>query len=159
MSSVAIVDTSVFLNVLNVPGMNANRASVISQLKELIKNNATLLLPMAAVYETGNHIAQLGDGRNRRHFAGKFADEVVKAFDGQAPWRAMKAPTIEQVGKWLSDFADSAMRGHSVGDLSIVKEWEDAKNRTPHLRVFIWSLDRHLLGYDYQPSSTLTGRL
>lgn len=158
MSSVAIVDTSVFLNVLDVPNRNADREEVRSRLLQLIENNTTLLLPMAAVYETGNHIAQLNDGGTRRHYACKFVDQVVQAIEGDAPWRAMKAPTIEQVGEWLSVFPDYAMRSQSVGDLSIIKEWEDAKKRTPHLRVFIWSLDRDLLGYDHQPRGALAGR-
>lgn len=38
-----------------------------------------------------------------------------------------------------------------MGDISIIKEWEKAIKRTPYLRVFIWSLDKHLMGYDYQP--------
>jgi len=43
------------------------------------------------------------------------------------------------------------MRTVGMGDLSIIKEWEEAKKRTPYLRVFIWSLDNDLRGYDYQP--------
>ena len=34
---------------------------------------------MAVIYETGNHIAQLSDGRNRRRFAEVFIKEVTKA--------------------------------------------------------------------------------
>ena len=151
MSGVAIVDTTVFLNVLDVPNRNADRHRILSDLKALIQSGTTLLLPMAAVYETGNHIAQLPDGGNRRRFAAKFVEQVEKAICGTAPWQAMKAPTTEQVGQWLADFPVSAMREAGMGDLSIIKEWEEARKRTPHLRVFIWSLDGDLDGYDHNP--------
>lgn len=151
MSAVAIVDTSVFLNVLDVPRRNADRIQVLTRLEALIAEGATLLLPMAAVYEAGNHIARLGDGANRRRFALHFAEQAMKAVGGEAPWRTMKAPSIEDVGKWLADFPDAAMRGASMGDHTIIKEWEEARKRTPNLRVFIWSLDDDLRGYDHKP--------
>jgi hypothetical protein len=40
------------------------------------------------------------------------------------------------------------MRGAGMGDLSIIKEWEKFKRKIPDHRVFIWSLDSHLQGYD-----------
>jgi len=151
MSSVIIIDTSIFLNVLDVPGMNQDKEKVFSDLTSFIDKDASLLLPMAAVYETGNHIAQLPNGGNRRQIAFRFAKQVSEAISGQAPWQAMAAPSIEQVSQWLSEFPDSAMRGAGMGDLSIIKEWELACARTPRRRVFIWALDDDLKGYDHQP--------
>lgn len=52
MSEIVVIDTSVFLNVLDVPGFNQDRDSVLRELERLINRNATLLLPMAAVVET-----------------------------------------------------------------------------------------------------------
>jgi hypothetical protein len=148
MGAVAIVDTSILCNVLDIPHMNGERKKVMEELKEFLEDGTTLLLPMAAVYETGNHIAHLSDGNKRRHFAEVFVEEVKKAIAGEAPWRVMQVPTTEEIGEWLSGFPDSAMRGAGMGDLSIIKEWEKFKRKIPDRRVFIWSLDSHLQGYD-----------
>lgn len=151
MKAVAIVDTSIFCNVLDIPHMNSERTQVIQELTNLLEKDTNLLLPMAAVYETGNHIAQLSDGGNRRRFAEFFIAEVKKAIIGESPWQVMQLPNMEEVGEWLSNFPDSAMRGAGMGDLSIIKEWEKMHKRTPNYRVFIWSLDTDLQGYDYLP--------
>jgi hypothetical protein len=151
MKAVAIVDTSVFCNVLNIPHMNSERTQVMQKLKDLLEESTNLLLPMAAVYETGNHIAQLSDGRNRRQFAEVFIEQVKKAIKGEAPWQVMQLPDMEEVGEWLSNFPDSAMRGAGMGDLSIIKEWEKTIRITPNHRIFIWSLDGDLQGYDHIP--------
>lgn len=151
MKGVAIVDTSIFCNVLDIPHMNSERNQVLQELKDLLEESTNLLLPMAAVYETGNHIAQLSDGRNRRQFAKVFIGQVKKAIKGEAPWQVMQLPHIDEIGEWLSNFPDSAMRGAGMGDLSIIKEWEKTIRRTPNHRIFIWSLDSDLQGYDYIP--------
>ncbi|MDJ0616071.1 MAG: hypothetical protein QNJ63_04845 [Calothrix sp. MO_192.B10] len=120
MGAVAIVDTSILCNVLNIPNRNGERSQVMQELKQFLEEDTTLLLPMAAVYETGNHIAQLNDGGNRRRFAELFVKEVKKAIAGESPWQVMEVPTIEEIGEWLSGFPDSAMRGAGMGDLSIL---------------------------------------
>ena len=151
MSAVAIVDTSIFCNVLNIPHMNSDRRQVINKLKAFIQEETNLLLPMAAVYETGNHIAQLSDGRNRRRFAELFVKEVQKAIAGEVPWQVMQLPNTEEIGEWLSVFPDSAMQGAGMGDLSIKKEWERMIRKTPNRRIFVWSLDSDLQGLDHIP--------
>ncbi|WP_026097790.1 hypothetical protein [Baaleninema simplex] len=151
MRAVAIVDTSIFCNLLNIPMMNSDRTQVMEALEQFIEEEINLLLPMAAVYETGNHIAQLSEGRNRRRFAKLFVEQVKKSIAGDAPWQVMQLPNLEEVGEWLNRFPDSAMRGAGMGDLSIVKEWEKMRRKTPNYRVFIWSLDSDLQGYDYVP--------
>ncbi|MGD2181552.1 hypothetical protein [Lusitaniella coriacea] len=148
MRAVAIVDTSIFCNVLNIPHMNEERKKVMKELEEFLENGTSLLLPMAAVYETGNHIAQLSNGNNRRRFAEVFVEQVKNAIAGDAPWQVMQIPTTEEVGEWLSEFPNSSMRGASIGDLSIIKEWEKLQKKIPNRRVFIWSLDSDLQGYD-----------
>ena len=58
MLDIVIVDTSVFLNVLDVPGFNQDREADLARFRELIEAGANLLLPIAAIFEAGNHIAQ-----------------------------------------------------------------------------------------------------
>ncbi len=151
MSEVAIVDTSVLLNVLDVPGFNQDRVALLREFRSLIDKGTNMLLPMAAVFAAGNHIAQLRDGGSRRRDAQRFSDQVREALDGVAPWQPMRFPTVEDVGTWIDGFPESAMCGLGIADLSIVKEWEAAVARHPLLRVYIWSLDRNLMGYDRRP--------
>lgn len=151
MSAVALMDTSVFVNILDVPNRNQHRPQTLDQLTDLIKGGAHLLLPMAAIIETGNHIAHIADGNLRRQCAQRFVEQVRGSFSGKAPWRPMPFPTNQDMDDWLARFPDCAMREMGIGDLSIVVEWEHACRRHPHMRVFIWSLDGHLCCHD-QPA-------
>lgn len=156
MSAVVIVDTCIFLNVLNVPAFNQHRTGVLERLESYLGDDSvTMLLPMAAIIETGNHIAQLADGRQRRQFAQLFADEVRKALQGTAPWRPTQMPSGEVIEQWLEYFPDHAMREIGMGDLSIIKEWEAACARHPYHRVTIWSLDHAIAGYDRIPEEVI----
>ena len=148
---VVIVDTSVLLNLLDVPGRNQDRDAVLGRFGELSDAEVNLLLPITAIFEAGNHIAHLSDGRQRRDHAQRFSDRVREALNGQAPWTVTPLPSIRELADWLNDFPESAMREVSMGDLSIVKAWKSACARHPQHRVSIWSLDRHLAGYNRAP--------
>lgn len=151
MALIVIVDTSVFLNLLDVPAFNQRRETILQQFKQFMDRNANLLLPMAAVFEAGNHIAQLADGNQRRRFAEIFANQVTMALNGEAPWQPIQMPDTSRLRDWLAEFPDFAMRGAGTGDLSIVKQWQEACDRHPRMRVMIWALDGHLDGYDRDP--------
>ncbi|MFJ8843469.1 hypothetical protein ACIRFF_11250 [Streptomyces cyaneofuscatus] len=67
---VEFVDTSILCNLLAVPGKCQDREQVIDELKRKRERRETdLLLPVTAIIETGNHIAQVSDGRARRSYA------------------------------------------------------------------------------------------
>lgn len=150
---IIIVDTSVFLNVLDVPGFNQHRDRVLFDLASYRRQPKAnyLFLPLATIFETGNHITHLSDGRDRRRFAEKFAREVRAALREQAPWRLLAPPEARDIESWLNGFPDHAMRGASFGDLSIIREWHKQCELAPRQRVLIWSLDAHLAGHDRQP--------
>lgn len=160
MSAIVLLDTSVYLNVLDVPGNNQDRAAVIQSFAELIEENAHFLLPLATVWETGNHIADLANGQLRRTYAQRLVADVTKAFNGNVPYRATHFPDRDEFLEWLGDFPGMAMRnksaqkireGTSLADLSIIKEWERNCQLHRMSRVRIWSLDSDLIGYDHQP--------
>ncbi len=153
MRSVAIVDTSIFCNILNIPNMNSDCKKVMKKLESLIENRTNLLLPMASIYETGNHIAQLklSDGNVRRNLAESFKKHVEMAIKGEAPWTIMQFPNKDNLTGWLRGYPDAAMRGTGMGDISIINEWDELRKKTPNHRVFIWAIDTHLSGYDSHP--------
>lgn len=92
MSSICIIDTTVFLNLLNVPGRNQDKDKVTASFKEYADLGATFILPMATIIETGNHIAQNGDGGTRRKTAQRFCKAVKGAFSGDAPYQPSEFP-------------------------------------------------------------------
>lgn len=156
MSEIVLLDTSVYLNVLDVPGRNQQRAEILGAFREKVEKENYFLLPMGTVWETGNHISRLADGGRRREYALKLASEVSRAFNGDLPYRPTYFPEREQFLAWLRDFPDFAQRnkspdktteGVSLTDLSIIKEWERTRHLHPGWRVTIWSLDADMAAY------------
>ncbi|MCW5220087.1 hypothetical protein D5041_09975 [Verminephrobacter aporrectodeae subsp. tuberculatae] len=148
MSSIVLVDTTILLNVLNVPGRNQRREKVFGDFKRRFEDNDCLFIPLAAIIETGNHIAHVSNGHLRRQAAENFVEAVRGALNGSAPWKPMNFPSHEDLSEWLLDFPDSAMKKVGMGDLSIQKEWEQLCIKYPMSRVLIWSLDNHLQSFD-----------
>jgi hypothetical protein len=134
--TIAVIDTSILCEFLDVPNL---------------AGMADLVLPVAAVLETGNHIAQNGDGQRRRACAGRFVDFVRRALAGETPFTATPLPDLAEWRRLLVDFDGFAMRGVGLGDVSIVDVFEQQRARNPHRRVYVWSLDAHLSGYDSHP--------
>ena len=156
MSAVCLIDTSVFLNLLNVPGRNQDKAKVKATFKDYVDLDVTFILPMATILETGNHIAQNGDGGKRRETADRFCKVIKAAFEGDAPYRPSDFPSNAEILDWLGQFPDYAGKnkspmklteGTSFGDLSIIKEFEKCCARFGMSEIFIWSLDSDLSQY------------
>lgn len=95
---VVIVDTCIFLNVLDVPGFNQHRDIVLRELEGRLEEGHNLLLPFCAILETGNHIAQLTDGGNRRRYADAFVKQVRSAISGSSPWTPTQAIVLDDLG-------------------------------------------------------------
>ena len=114
MSEIVLLDTSVYLNVLDVPGWNQDRADVLDEFAIRVNNEDIFLLPMATIWETGNHIADLPTGGRRRQFAVILVDDVTKALNGEAPYRPTHFPDREEFIGWLREFPDYAKRNKSA---------------------------------------------
>ncbi len=150
-AGIVIVDTVVFLNLLNVPAFNQHSDAVQKCFEDFAAAEADFELPIAAVIESGNHIARLSDGGDRRRFAETFGRQVRRALRAESPWTLTPLPNEAQLDDWLAGFPDAAMGDLSLGDFSLVKAWEAACQRRPLRRVRIWSLDTGLQGYDREP--------
>ena len=159
MSSICLIDTSIFLEILNVPNYNQHRESVLEDFETYFQAGCTFLLPMATILETGNHIAQNGDGTLRRKTAIHFVEQVKAAFTGEAPWRPTPFPNTAEILLWIDQFPDLAgknkaplkLEGTSFGDLSIIQEFHKSCNLFSMSEVFIWSLDSDLKNYHQMP--------
>ena len=154
LSAVCLLDTSIFCEILAVPNMHADAAGHIRKLRARVEAGETLLLPMTAILETGNHIGHHGAGAARRAAAERFVEQVTRAVNGSAPFEPSRFWTPEVLVEWLAAFPNWAARvdpkgkGSGLGDLSLVEEWKFACELFPRPRVYIWSLDAHLSSYD-----------
>lgn len=152
MSAIVLVDTSILLNVVDVPGRNQQRVNVFKELAKRIEDEDHLFIPMAAIVETGNHIAHIDDGGLRRQAAGRFVTAVSDALNDVAPWKPLNFPNHADLSTWLVHFPDCAMRQVGMGDLSIQTEWRALCGKYAMSRVLIWSVDRDLKGFDRIPN-------
>jgi len=160
MSAICLIDTSIFLNILNVPNRNQDKIQVLDDFKEYIELGMTFILPMATVLETGNHIAQNGSGTVRRETAKHFCEMVKGALTGEAPWQLREFPDTQEILSWIDQFPHEAGKnksssktteGTSFGDLSIIQEYSKCLKKFSMTEIFIWSLDSDLACYHHNP--------
>ena len=149
--SLCLLDTSVLCEVLEVPNRHQSQAAIGQELRRKIQADEWLLLPMISILETGNHIGQNGDGRQRRETAERFVRFVEQALAGKAPFTPTPFFEPESLLAWLREFPDWAMRSRGLGDLTIFQEFHRQRALHRKRRVYIWSLDEHLSSYDRRP--------
>ncbi len=156
MRRIVFVDTSVLTNVLDVPGKNGERDVVLPLFREMAQDGSTLIIPIAAIIEVGNHIAQL-PGDDRRDRASRFEGFLRRSLDGKPPW-------VVSGASWDSAFLRELVDGHprrpgmvalctsrvGTGDGSILLEVERYRQRSDvpsAVPIELWSLDQGLSTY------------
>ncbi|NQX46916.1 hypothetical protein HQN87_16380 [Paenibacillus tritici] len=147
---VNIIDTSILCNILDLPFMSQNRSAVIDELAALQQDKQQILiLPLASIIETGNHIAHIADGNIRRNRAEKMAELIKKTVNDEAPWtyygKEFEREDLLEISKSV---VDHAVMKVGVGDLSIIQVYKKYKENVPAIgSIRIWSLDHHLQAY------------
>jgi hypothetical protein len=153
--TVWFVDTSVFVNLLSVPGRDQDRGRVVREQKERLSARCELVLPVATVIETGNHIAQVSNGSGRRKAAERFSAVLRLVAADEAPWHLH---SVRWDGQYLERLVAGGLTGlslveHAVshlgcGDLSILVEREIYRAEARISDVRIWTLDDGLNAYN-----------
>lgn len=130
MRKVLILDTSILCVWLRVPGKDTCGSGtgkitcdmVSQKIKEEVELGTTFILPMAAIIETGNHIAQ--SAGDRFAVASALVEIVHKSADAASPWAAFTVQSElwkEEALKQLADrWKGTVVSGQSLGDASIV---------------------------------------
>lgn len=130
MRKVLLIDTSLLCVWLKVSGMENCGAindvwdfqRVDQKIKQEIKISTTLVLPLATVVETGNHIAQAK--AKQYEIAQAFAKIMTDAADETTPWAAFSEQIVlweaEELKKLAVKFPENAKQKTSMGDASIV---------------------------------------
>lgn len=155
MTTVVFVDTSVLLNIVQVPGKDQDYEQVVEELRDRVERGEELVLPVTAVVECGNHVAQIkGAHDDRFAAAGRFVNVLRAVRDGEAPWTFNQT---EWDGEYWSALIGGAgtgepleellNRGIGTGDVAILAERETYRRRTGLQDVRIWTLDVGLSAY------------
>ncbi|MBW8848697.1 MAG: hypothetical protein JF607_27520 [Burkholderiales bacterium] len=126
---VLVIDTSVLCCWLRVPGKDTagpaedlwtfERSDAV--LREAIEDGATLVLPLAVLVETGNHIAQCNG--DRFALAGQLAQLLTDAVNGTNPWVPFAGQDElwgnEGLLKLAASWPQLAAGGTSIADATI----------------------------------------
>lgn len=148
------IDTSVLLEILCVPHKSQRPQAIRDELKQRTDAGQDLLLPTAAIVETGNHIAQVANGQQRRVCAESLARVLMATTKPNPPW-------VLNGGHWdaaliraicggvrgCGALQDMAMRGIGAGDVSILAEADAYADRVAGVDVRVWTLDAGLAAY------------
>ncbi|QQS29803.1 MAG: hypothetical protein IPM47_02270 [Sphingobacteriales bacterium] len=132
MRKVVILDTSMLCVWLQVSGYetcgttkdNWNFDRVDQKIKEEINSQSTLVLPLATIIETGNHISHTS-GNLRYKTAQKLCDILICALNNEEPWAAFSAQAElwndENVLELANDWPELAQQSISIADATIIK--------------------------------------
>ena len=122
--TVCIVDTSVLVELLGLPGFEENHDIRVEEFAERIAARETFLLPLPVLLETGTHVAQIANGNYRRQCAERFCAFVKPALVGDTPFVPTPSPDISEVASWLDDFPVHAMQKVGLVDRSLIALFE-----------------------------------
>ena len=148
---VHFIDTSILVNILDIPDMNQDREIVLQEYHWILKeDNNLFILPLATIIETGNHIAHINDGNKRREKGIEFSNMLRKIANDESPWKFFEGEvTREEITLIADRLPESVTYESGAGDLSIIAAYEKYKNNTPAIGyIRIWSMDGHLKHYE-----------
>lgn len=129
MRKVLIIDTCILCVFLGVPDMDDcgpdndkwDYERVSKKIQTEISNSSLLVLPMATLIETGNHIAQANG--ERYDVANKLSEIIIKVANEEEPWAAFtfqsKLWTEDNLIKLAEIWPKLAVQGISIGDATI----------------------------------------
>ena len=146
--TICIVDTSILVELLAVPGMTGRHDALVQEYEGRQAAGEQFLLPLPVLFETGNHIAHAPDGHARRGCAERFVRLARDALAERSPFLPTPFPDDLELASWLADFPDRAMAGVGLVDRALIALWDTQRLLHRGRRVLIWSLDDHLRGRD-----------
>jgi len=127
--SVLIFDTDILCVWLKIPGFDScgpdpdrwDFSKIDGEINTALESQFTLVLPLATIIETGNHIAHAAQLRRER--ALDLADLMGKAANETSPWAAFTEQADlwsgENLGKLAGVWPDLAAGGLSIGDATV----------------------------------------
>lgn len=152
-----MIDTSILCVWLQLPGFTSAGAVADSwdydriqrKIAQAIEEQATLVLPLATIIETGNHLSQCGG--DRYTLALQFCEILRKSVDSEEPWAAYSAQNTlwsdDQMRQLADTWPNQAAQQISIGDATIIGVAEYYSSAFPLSQVEIFTGDAGLSAY------------
>jgi hypothetical protein len=105
-AKVTFIDTSVLCELLAVPGMCGQHEEIRTEFELRDDAGERFVIPITAIIETGNHIAQAVS--DRRAAAERFVQFLAAARSGEAPFTVQRS-------SWDPDFITELCAGNATG--------------------------------------------
>jgi hypothetical protein len=155
MRRVELLDTSIVVELLEIPGESARRDATVTELDRRAGESVELQMPIASVVEAGGHVCRIVDGHQRRECAGRLAAMVRSTLDRVAPWSftsldwdetllsELVAPTDPRAPALVDSFTRQFLE---MGDLLIVAEFRRLRDNLDlaFVDVDVWTYDGNL---------------
>lgn len=158
MNKVLIIDTSIMCVWLKVPGMetagknNEHTYDVVEKhIKEEKAKGTNLVLPIATIIETGNHIAHAKG--NKENAVNTLSSTIVTAAKGESPWVAIEMQNalwqMESLSALVEEWKKTAIaESQSIGDAAIVQVAQSFASIGCDVEIFTG--DGGLKNYEYK---------
>ena len=155
MRRVVFIDTSVLCELLAVPGKSQQADACRREFAERVERGEQFVLPITAVIEAGNHIAQASG--DRRAAATRLVDWLRRAVEGRPPlvldqvtWDDAFLADLcagDATSQPLVDLVGNGQMG--TGDVAILVERDRFVSRSAFSRneVPIWTLEHTMQAY------------
>ena len=146
------VDSSVLMRLIGMDGEAAAR-EIAEQFDERTAAGQQFVIPVTAIVEVGNRIAQ--QSSNRRNLAERLQAVLRAAHDADPPW-IIRAVTLDQ--QFIQELLDGNSTGSDLvtligdgrlgtGDVALLVERDQFLRETAYVRAEVWSLDQELTAY------------
>ena len=154
MRTIWFIDTSVLCELVKVPGKDQQHKEISAEFKKRIQDGDRFVIPITAVVETGNHIANAKTG-DRRGAATTLSQFLHMVATGTPPWEINDVhwgPEFviaflagDSTGQSFVDLAGNAQMGG--GDISILVERDVYRTRSAGWDVKVWTLEAIMGAY------------
>ena len=126
---------------------------IVEQFDERTAAGQRFVIPVTAIVEVGNRIAQ--QSTNRRNLAERLQAVLRAAHDADPPW-IIRAVTLDQ--QFIQELLDGNSTGSDLvtligdgrlgtGDVALLVERDQFLRETAYVRAEVWSLDQELTAY------------
>lgn len=152
---VVFVDTSILRCLIGMDGDDRQQKTA-GELEARQGEGQQFVIPVTAIIETGNQIAQLS--ADRRTYAERLRNVIDESRGPNPPW-------IVRAVTWDESFLDALVGGDSTGsdlvtllgnkvgtgDVAILVELDQFVNNTAYVSTEIWTLDADLRAHGSSP--------
>ena len=150
--AVVFVDSSVLMRLIGMDGDAAARETA-EQFEDRIAAGQQFVIPVTAIVEVGNLIAQ--QSSNRRKLAERLQEVLRAAQAADPPW-IIRAVTMDQ--QFIQELLDGNSTGSDLvtligdgrlgaGDVALLVERDQFLRGTQYTSAEVWSLDQELTAY------------